>query len=161
MKLTSIFCMLFLLFGFLLFSCKAPPVEEELDLAQVRKSIEEANLKFGEAFRQGNPAAVADLYTEEAAILPPNSEMIKGKQGIEAFWKAVMEMGVKDAVLTTVDLMVDEELVCEIGEYTLTIQPEGQEPVEDRGKYVVIWKQTEEGTWKLHVDIWNTSLPAK
>ena len=29
----------------------------------------------------------------------------------------------------------------------------------DQGKYVVIFKQVE-GRWKLHRDIWNTSLPA-
>jgi ketosteroid isomerase-like protein len=31
--------------------------------------------------------------------------------------------------------------------------------VADRGKYVVIWKRVG-GEWKLHRDIWTTSLPA-
>jgi ketosteroid isomerase-like protein len=30
--------------------------------------------------------------------------------------------------------------------------------VVDRGKYIVIWKR-EQGQWKLHRDIWNTSMP--
>jgi len=29
----------------------------------------------------------------------------------------------------------------------------------DKGKYIVIWKQ-EEGQWKLHRDIFNSSMPA-
>jgi ketosteroid isomerase-like protein len=29
----------------------------------------------------------------------------------------------------------------------------------DRGKYIVVWKD-EGGKWKLHRDIWNSSLPA-
>jgi hypothetical protein len=28
----------------------------------------------------------------------------------------------------------------------------------DKGKYIVIWKK-EDGTWKLHRDIWTTSVP--
>lgn len=154
----SVFILLFLMcFSFL--SCKAPP-EEALDLAQVQKAIEEANLKFGEAFRQADAAAVAALYTDDAILLPPNSDMIRGKQGIESFWQVVIDMGVKDAALTTVEIMGVGDMVCEIGQYALTIQPEGQEAMEDKGKYVVIWKQAEDGSWNLHVDIWNTSLPA-
>jgi hypothetical protein len=30
----------------------------------------------------------------------------------------------------------------------------------DNGKYVVIWKQKGD-RWKLHPDIWNSSLPAQ
>lgn len=159
MKFMSGVSILFILLSFSLLCCKAPP-EEALDLAQVQKAIEEANLKFGEAFRQADPAAVAALYTDDAILLPPNSDIIRGKQGIEAFWQVVIDMGVKDAALTTVEVMGVGDMVCEIGQYTLTIQPEGQEAMEDKGKYVVIWKQAEDGSWKLHVDIWNTSLPA-
>jgi len=32
-----------------------------------------------------------------------------------------------------------------MGEYLLKIQPEGQEPIEDEGKYIVVWKLTDEG----------------
>ncbi len=160
MKFTTFFTILVLMFGFSYFACTSAQ-EKPLDLTQVRQAIEEGNLKFGEAFRQGDPAAVANLYTEGAVLLPPNSETITGKTAIEAFWGAVMGMGVKDAVLTTVEVTGSGDMVCEIGKYKLTIQPEGQEAVEDIGKYVVIWKQAEDGTWKLHIDIWNTSMPAQ
>jgi len=135
--------------------------EEVMDLAQVRKSIEEANVNLGEAFRQGDTVALANLYTEDAWLMPPNSEMIQGKESVETFWAGAIQMGVKDAMLTTVDVIGMGDLVCEIGKYVLTIQPEGQDAIEDRGKYLVIWKQTDNGAWKLHVDIWNTSLPAQ
>ncbi len=141
-----------------LFSC-APPVEEEMDVAQVRGLIEEANLKFGEAIRQGDAAALAALYTEDATILPPNSDMIQGMAGIMEFWNSVIQMGVTDAALTTVDVMGADGLAYEVGNYAMTIQPEGQEPVEDMGKYVVVWKLQADGSWKMHVDIWNTSMP--
>ncbi len=132
-----------------------------IDLAQVRQSIEEANVKFGEAVRSGDATALATLCTEDARLLPPNSEMIVGREGIEGFWGGGLQMGIKDAILTTVEVFVMGDMVCEIGKYDLTIQPEGQEAIEDNGKYLVIWKKAADGTWKLHVDIWNTSLPAQ
>jgi len=132
-----------------------------MDLAQVRQAIEEANAKLGEAVRMGNAAALASLYTEDAKLLPPNSEMITGREGIEAFWGGGLQMGIKDATLTTVEVLGMGDMVCEIGKVELVIQPEGQEAIADTGKYLVIWKKTSDGTWKLHVDIWNTSLPAQ
>ena len=55
-------------------------------------------------------------------------------------------MGIKDAVLTTVEVLGVGDLVCEIGRYDLTIKPEGHEAIKDIGKYVVIWKRSEEGS---------------
>jgi uncharacterized protein (TIGR02246 family) len=135
--------------------------KDVMDLAQVRQLIEETNVKFGEAVRSGDATALASLYTEDAKLLPPNSEMILGREGIEAFWGGGLQMGIKDAVLTTVEVLGIGDMVCEIGRYDLTIQPEGQEAVEDSGKFLVIWKKVATDTWKLHVDIWNTSLPAQ
>jgi ketosteroid isomerase-like protein len=71
-----------------------------------------------------------------------------------------MQMGVKEVVLYTVDLIEMGDFVCEIGKYQLTIQPEGKKAFEDQGKYLVIWQQTVEGDWRLHIDIWNTNMPA-
>lgn len=126
--------------------------------SQIRKAIEEMNLKFGEAVRQGDAAALAALYTEDATLMPPDSEMIKGRQGIEEFWKTTMQMGIKDAMLTIVDVSGSCNLAYEIGKFKLKIHPEGQEPIEALGKYVVVWKLQSDGSWKLHVDIWNSSM---
>lgn len=132
----------------------------ETDMTQVRKAIEEGNAKFAEAVRQGDGAAIAALYTEDATLLPPDSDLIQGRVGIETFWKGGLQMGIKEAVLTTVDVSGGGDFAYEIGKYAIKIQPEGQEPLEQQGKYVVVWKKTSDGTWKLHVDIWNTGPPA-
>ena len=132
-----------------------------MDLTQIRQSIEGGNRQFGEAVRRGDGAAIAALYTEDAKLLPPNGEMIQGREGIKAFWTGGLQMGIKDAILTTVEVLGTGDMVCEIGRYDLTIKPEGQGMIKDIGKYLVIWQRSVEGTWKLHVDIWNTSLPVK
>jgi ketosteroid isomerase-like protein len=127
----------------------------------VRKAIKAANRKFGEAIRKGDPSAVGVLYTEDAILMPPNNDMIRGRHGTVGFWGAAMKMGVRDAVLTTVELQQVGNEVHEIGNYVLKIQPDGKKSFEDRGKYIVIWKQDSKGKWKLHTDIWNSSLPPK
>jgi uncharacterized protein (TIGR02246 family) len=125
---------------------------------EVRKAVEKANLEFAESFRKGDAAGVAALYTEDAVLLPPNSDMVRGRQGIKEFWGAAMRMGVKAGVLTTVEISGSGDMICEMGKYVMKIQPQGQEPVEDKGKYIVVWKRMVDG-WKIHRDIWNSSMP--
>ncbi len=79
-----------------------------------------------------------------------------GIPDITAFWQGAMNMGIKAAKLETKELEERGDLAVEIGQYTLTIQPEGGEVMTDVGKYVVVWKD-DGGTWKLHTDIWNSN----
>jgi uncharacterized protein (TIGR02246 family) len=153
---------------FSLISCQgtqeqAEQLEQEkpvpvMDMAQVQQAIDEANVKFGEAVRAGDASALASLYSEDARLLPPNFEMIQGREGVQAYWAGGLQMGIKDVVLTTVDVMEMGDMVCEIGKAEVTVQPEGMETIQDVGKYVVIWKKAADGVWKLYVDIWNTNL---
>jgi uncharacterized protein (TIGR02246 family) len=135
--------------------------KEVLDVPLVRQLIEEANVKFGEAVRSSDASALASYYTEDATLLPPpNAPIIKGREGIEAYWATGFQMGLKDVVLTTVEVMAMGDMVCEIGEADATFHPEGMDAFKDKGKYLVIWKNVD-GAWKLHVDIYNSSLPAQ
>jgi len=64
-----------------------------------------------------------------------------------------------DFSLTTGEVMMMGEAACEIGKYKMTVNPEGAPQMADEGKYVVVWHPQTDGSWKLHVDIWNTDIP--
>jgi ketosteroid isomerase-like protein len=67
-----------------------------------------------------------------------------------------MGMGIKTVKLETLELEVHGEAAVEVGTYTLGA--EGGQTI-DHGKYVVVWKN-DAGSWRLHRDIWNSSMPA-
>jgi ketosteroid isomerase-like protein len=54
-------------------------------LGKLREKIDAANKGFVEAFNRGDLAAAMGVYTEDATILPPNAEMMKGREAITAF----------------------------------------------------------------------------
>ena len=128
-------------------------------IGDLRSDIESQVEGFLAAFNRGDAAGVASYYTEGARFLPPNAGMITGRQGIQAAWQHTMDIGVKEAGLEILELVPMGDMVCDIGKYRLRIEPEPGVTVEDLGKYVVIWKHDGE-SWKLDVDIFNTSLPA-
>ena len=125
---------------------------------EVRKAVDKVNLRFSEGFPQGDASITASVYMEDAVICPPNSGIIRGRNAIEEFWDGVMKMGVKEVVLNTVELSGSSDMMHELGSGILTIQAEDQAPVEQRVKYVVVWKRTADG-WKYQWDIWNSSMP--
>ena len=122
----------------------------------IREAIVAANAQLTAAFSRGDAAGVAAAYTENAQVLPPNSDVIAGQLGIQTFWQGAMHMGIKAVKLETLEVEGAGHMAHEVGRYTL--QGEGDQMI-DAGKYVVIWQQ-EGGQWKLHRDIWNSSQPA-
>ena len=121
---------------------------------EVGDSIAAGNEKFMELYNGGDASGLADLYTENGQLLPTGSDFVTGKVAIQAFWQEAMNMGIKTIRLEPVEAERHGDAAIDIGKYTLTGEAGN---VMDRGKYVVILKQ-ESGQWKLHRDIWNSSL---
>lgn len=123
---------------------------------EVHQAIVAADETFMTTFKRGDAAGMAALYTKKAQLLPPNSDFVTGLQEIKGLFQGFMDMGIKAIKLEPVETEGYGDTASEVGKYTLEAES-GQ--MLDQGKYIVIWKQ-EEGQWKLHRDIFNSSMPA-
>ena len=121
--------------------------------ATVHAAIAAANQNFMAMFGAGDAAGMAQRYTANGQLLPPQSEFVSGRGAIQAFWQGAMDMGLKQVDLQTMELESHGGTAIEVGKYTLYL--EGNQEA-DTGKYLVVWKD-ESGNWKLHRDIWNSS----
>ncbi|RPJ57691.1 MAG: DUF4440 domain-containing protein [Acidobacteria bacterium] len=128
---------------------------ETMVSATVQEAIQEANRRFSEHLSQGDAVAISRCYSENAAILPPNQDLIQGRKNIEGFWRGIITAGVKSLRLESQNIEPYGEVLAEIGRFTVLIE---RDQVIDEGKYLVLWKQ-ENGEWKLFRDIWNSSRP--
>lgn len=124
------------------------------NVSGIQEEIRNANDRFERFFVDRDAAGMASLYTNDGMLLPPGADVQSGKQAIQAFWQMVMDMGVKTALLETLEVEDNGEIAIEVGRYNLR-GAEGQ--VIDHGKYIVAWKK-DMGQWKLSRDIWNTSI---
>ena len=122
---------------------------------EVRGAIAAANEDFMAVVKRGDAAGLAALYTESGQVLPPNGDFVTGRQGVQAFWQSVMDLGIKEAKLEIVEVEAHGNTAIEVS--TFTLLGEGG-LVLDRGKYMIVWK-LEEGQWKMHRDIFNSSMP--
>jgi ketosteroid isomerase-like protein len=138
--------------GFVLIAMlSASPV---LAADRVRSEIEAANKIFEAAVSRSDGPGVAALYTDNARLLPAQSGFVTGTEAIGQFWQAAFDSGMKGVSLVTMEVEKHGDTAYEVGELDIR---GADGTVLDHAKYVVIWKK--EGTsWKLHRDIWTTSV---
>src|SRR6476661_1631615 len=124
-----------------------PPVPDPAD----RRAVETAIRSYVEASNKGDVATLASLYAEDAMLLPPDHEPIRGREAIGAFWRQGTDEGLE---VTNLAVEVDGNLGYLVGRYHL---PTTDEEPADSGKYVMCLKRQQDGSWKLTADIWNQS----
>ena len=124
-----------------------------------RQAIEAREQEFLDAFNSGDAASVARLYSDGGRILPPNAEVVQGREAIEGFIKEFISMG---ASLSFELIAVHEstDLCAAVGRFKLDLRPPGAEPQSDSGKYIEVWTRDADGSWRILDDIFNSSLPA-
>jgi len=120
--------------------------------AQDKAAIEKLNETFSVALDKGDITTVAEMYAEDAFLLPAGSPMVRGRSAIKSFWEKASE-SVGNMKLVTVDVKpIGADAAREVG--TFSLRTKGSQPQEMTGKYVVIWQKAGSG-WKLMTDIWN------
>lgn len=110
---------------------------------------------FAAAFNSGDGAGVAALYSEDAALLPPDGKRVDGRAAIQTFWQGAIDSGLSNLTLNTVEILESGDYASEVGGLTLDAPGEGGAKTKVEGKFIVVWKKNAEGTWQLHRDIWN------
>jgi uncharacterized protein (TIGR02246 family) len=116
-----------------------------------RSAIAAVNRDFMEAYADGDAARIAGLYTENAQLLPPKSDVLSGRTAIGRYWREAKSRGVRK--LETTELEIHGEAAFEVGRYRIETE-NGQES--EAGQYVVIWK-LDAGRWRMHRDIWTAN----
>lgn len=146
-----------------LFSCNSGNPEKTtdrkaqnltLDKKWAKSFLDSINAKFSEQIALGDSTALASHYWPDAELLLDNSEVVKGKDILNA-WGGAIRMGVKEMTFSTTDITGSPTFIIETGNYEMK---DRSKTLLDRGKYVVVW-ENRNGEWKLYRDIGSTSLP--
>ncbi len=131
--------------------CANPQAQDNTE--EARAGIEAVNAQFMAALGQGDAAAMAGLYTEDAQQMPPNGAIVSGRAAIQAGLQQLIDGGL-GLQLEATEVEGHGDTAHEVGKYTMTLDGK----TVDEGKYIVIWKNVD-GQWKLHRDIFNSNNP--
>jgi ketosteroid isomerase-like protein len=106
-----------------------------------------ARAAFVEAVRSRDATAIAGLYGDGARLLAPESEVLRGRGDVAAFWGAGVASGIADVELEPEDVERLPDVAWEVGRYALRLEPEGGDAIVDRGRYLLVYR-FDAGGWR-------------
>ena len=112
---------------------------------------------FSKGYETLDPAAVANLYTEDALYLEPDSDVARGRKAVLAnftgFFDSVRDSGSTIRIrFEILDRQVSGDLATDVGYFILTRATKDGRDSTNRGKFIVVAKKQKDGTWRIHVD---------
>ncbi|HUI64799.1 MAG TPA: DUF4440 domain-containing protein [Bacteroidota bacterium] len=138
-------------------SCASPQV----DMAALKKTVDTFNAASIESMTGGNSDKTLAYYEDDALEMAPNMTMAKGKDAIKAMQDQMMKSGMKmtSVSFSPIDLQAGGTIAYEIGTYDITATMASMGEMKDHGKYLTIWHQQPDGTWKVRAETWNSDMP--
>lgn len=128
----------------LLFSCPL--------LAQApRAEIEQLNREMTAALERNDGLAVARIYADDARIVGPKRQEVKGREAIDRYWSRIKN---SKWTLEVVEVGGTRDEAYQVGVSTLTWK-DGDKQGSYTCDFVVIWKRDANGKLRIHLDLYN------
>jgi len=121
--------------------------------------IKRAGDGYLDAARKGDAVLASSFFTDDAIVYPPNSDPVLGMSRIEEVHKHEIGKGM-DAKWRTIEASGTEDERLVIGVYEIQ-NPRDSNALADKGNFMILWKRSSEGAWKIHRFMYNSILPQK
>ena len=120
------------------------------------EELSQMNKDFAKALNNKDAMAASLLYSEDASLLPPNEQIVTGRENIKKYWQAALDAGTTDVSVSTISTGSNGDLGYEIGRFQLSYPGADGKMIVEKGKYTEILKRTADGKWISINGIWNS-----
>lgn len=121
--------------------------------------IEQATAALMRSIEGGDAARAAAVYAEDAIVLAPAGDLIRGRAEIEAYWQTGIVLGLSAVDFQRGVLAAMAGRAVEVGRYALSVDAARVGQVVDRGIYLVLHSRVADGRWRRTVDVFNPDEP--
>lgn len=130
------------------------------------KEIDGIYRQFSDSYRTLDAEKVVNLYSETAAYLQPNADILQGRDEVRRVFAPFFETVKKDGQTMTIAFQIfqrraDANLAYDVGIYTLRSFKDGKEIGSGKGKFVVVAVKEKDGRWRFQVDGYSGLKPTK
>ncbi|MGV3593392.1 MAG: YybH family protein [Gammaproteobacteria bacterium] len=105
------------------------------------------------AYNAHNPAALAELYEENAIMMLHGDLVLRGRDAIHDYWVDDFREGNPLTTLTVTHTVQGVEMMLVHGDYHVVDRNDGI--LLGRGRFAHIWLRDGNGEWLLDRDLWN------
>lgn len=137
-----------------------PPAPEMPDEAAVTAAIEGMYDEYSASLKADDPDRWVAQWAEDGIQLPPGAPPNIGRDMIEAFNRGRLEKFIIEMDINPEEVQVAGDLAFSRGLYNVSITPKkGGDPVLIDGKFLTVFQQQPDGTWKIYRDMFNSNMP--
>jgi uncharacterized protein (TIGR02246 family) len=135
-----------------------PKADNPKDVA----ALKAMSTAWGTAQTAGDVAALTGLFADDAVRLGPNAPMEVGKAAIQASLQAYFDKYKDEAVNSAEDVRIIGDLAYARGIWKSLSTPKlpGAAVIDDKGKWVSVYRRQPDGSWKIIIDTFSSDLPA-
>jgi uncharacterized protein (TIGR02246 family) len=131
------------------------------DVETVKAEIAEARSAFWEAHEQGDAEALASAVTEDAVLLAPGMDDVRGRDALrEAARQMFSAWTIEDFTIVEQEMRIHLPFAYELATYTETIRIADSSPRLVRGRYLLIWHKDDDGVWRVDRNMFHFITPA-
>ncbi len=120
------------------------------------EAIKDTDARWAEMFNRGDTSALIGLHADEFLLLPPNSPAERGAEAGMAGFQELLDAGWKNISFNTVQFGSEGGLGYHVGQYSADAPAEDGGTTKENGKFIDIYKRLPDGSWKIHVTIFNS-----
>jgi ketosteroid isomerase-like protein len=136
------------------------------DTAAVRTVILTQNRELADCWSASEAECVAAQFTQDGWQMMPNAQAQAGAEAIERFWQQAFGWGAWEVALESGMLEQSGPLAVERGKYSIRFTANASAPpsrpsTQDRGHYIVYWRLTSDGRWKMAAQALVSEMPAR
>lgn len=126
----------------------------------LEQQIKESDAQFVEAFNRGDLDALKTVHEDHAMLLSPDSPMsVGGSESVVQGYRELWDGGWRNMRLSSVEIGSDGDLAYHVGRVESDVPIKEGSTKRVAGKYVDIYRRGEDGSWKVHLTIFNMDEP--
>jgi uncharacterized protein (TIGR02246 family) len=136
--------------------------EHQQEIQQARAADEAAIRAASAAWSQAATAKDLDkavsFYADDALVLPDKAPATRGNENIRKNWTPLLALPGPGLSWKTssVEVARSGDIAYETGAYVFVTTDKKGKSTDTKGKYVVVWKKQNDGSWKVVIDTDNT-----
>jgi len=118
-------------------------------------AINALNIKWDAAVNQGDTTQLVSLYSDNAVMMPPSSEILSDRGAIKNYWDVLREVGIDVYAIDTVDLRIDGNTAYQTVLWEATRNAADGNVIQFNGNMSNVLERQKDGTWKIKLQSWN------
>lgn len=138
--------------GLAIACARTPAVDSRNAAGSLRAEIEGINRQLEEAFNRNDMMAIARYYTDDARLIGPRGQEVRGRAAIDGYWLGVRNP--KSWRLEAFDIGGSRDEAYQFGRSTL-VQTGTAGDRTSVSDFVVIWKRGADGQLRMALDFYH------